>query len=271
MNLKNIEDKMNEDYNSIWVKLENMEKILIPPPPIFHLKQSGFCPVCNQNTIFISKTTWLRDNFICSNCGSIPRQRALMLVIEKYYPNWKNLSIHESSPDVCAITNKFTAECKNYIVSQFYQHEELGIFINGYRNENLEKQTFCDEIFDIVITQDVVEHLYNPEKVFFEIARTLKHGGAHIFTVPIINKFNKTEIWAKKNDNGEPVFLKTAEWHGNPIDNRGSPVTMHWGFDIIDFIKKHSGLDTKIEYLYNLHYGIWAEYIEVFVSKKYNF
>lgn len=62
--------------------------------------------------------------------------------------------------------------------------------------------------------------------------------------------------------------MKKEEWHGNPMDKRGSPVTMHWGFDIIDFIKEHSKLDTRIEYIHDLRYGICAEYIEVLVSKK---
>jgi SAM-dependent methyltransferase len=119
-----------------------------------------------------------------------------------------------------------------------------------------------------VITQDVLEHIYNPAKAFSEIARTLKSGGAHIFTVPLGNRFNKTELWAKMDSEGNPIFLKKEEWHGNPVDERGSPVTMHWGYDIVDYIKEHSGLETKIEYLHNLKHGVWAEYIEVLVSKK---
>jgi SAM-dependent methyltransferase len=265
-NLEGLKEMMIAEVNKIQEQLMNMQKNIILPD--FLLKQNGFCPICNQNTIFISKHTWLRDNFICSNCGSIPRQRALMMIIEKYYPNWKNLCIHESSPGEGAITKKFQNECKEYVASHFYQQEELGIIIDGYRNENLEKQTFENEIFDIVITQDVFEHIYNPEKAFSEIARTLKHGGSHIFTVPIINKFNKTETWAKQDINGETIFLKNEEWHGNPIDKKGVPVTMHWGFDIIDYIKKYTGINTIIEYPFNLSKGIWAEYIEVFVSKK---
>jgi len=43
---------------------------------------------------------------------------------------------------------------------------------------------------------------------------------------------------------------------------------MHWGFDIVDFIKRYTGMDTIIEYPFNFEYGVWAEYIEVFVSRK---
>jgi hypothetical protein len=234
----------------------------------FYYKQNGFCPICNENSIFYSENTWLRDCFKCSNCGSIPRQRALMATIENHYPDWRNLNIHESSPEDCSITNRLKKECKGYIGSQYYPKQEFGKIINGYRNENLEEQTFENEIFDIVITQDVLEHIYNPAKAFSEIARTLKHGGAHIFSVPIINKFKKTEIWATMGYNGEPVFQKTEEWHGNPVDKKGSPVTMHWGYDIVNFIKEYSGLETEIEYIHNLHFGIWAEYIEILISKK---
>jgi len=41
-----------------------------------------------------------------------------------------------------------------------------------------------DESFDLVITLDVFEHVLRPAKAFAEIARTLKPGGAHIYTVP---------------------------------------------------------------------------------------
>ena len=98
--------------------------------------------------------------------------------------------------------------------------------------------------------------------------RSLKRGGAHIFTVPLVNKFEKTEQWSTKGENGEPVFLKTPEYHRNPVDPEGSPVTMHWGYDIVDFIKQESGLKSTIEYLDDLNHGVRAEYIEVVVSRK---
>ncbi|MGH8487345.1 MAG: class I SAM-dependent methyltransferase [Gammaproteobacteria bacterium] len=46
-----------------------------------------------------------------------------------------------------------------------------------YRCENLEEQTFHDEFFDLVITQDVFEHVFHPDLAIREIARTLRPGG----------------------------------------------------------------------------------------------
>ena len=107
-----------------------------------------------------------------------------------------------------------------------------------------------------------------PDKAFKEINRTLKKGGAHIFSVPLVNKHQKTERWAIKGENGEPKFLFEPDWHGNPIEKNGSPVTMHWGYDIVEFIKTYVNAHSTIEYINDLNYGIRAEYIEIIVSKK---
>ena len=191
-----------------------------------------------------------------------------MLTIDKYYPNWNELSIHESAPSDDSLSNKLKDNCKSFTATQYYRGQPNGKIINGFRNEDLENQTFKDESFDIVITQDVMEHIYEPEKAFMEIARTLKKGGACIFNVPIINKHKETEIWATKGKGGKPEFLKNPEYHKNPVDLEGSPVTMHRGFDIVDYIKKRAAWKLIIEYINNLGYGIRAEYIEVLVTVK---
>lgn len=234
----------------------------------FYFKHKGECPCCEKEVVFIARNPWLRDHFRCSNCNSIPRERALMLTIKNEYPNWKTLKIHESSPGNRGHSVTLRKHVKAFTETQFFVNEPLGTFINGIQNEDLEAQTFPDETFDLVITSDVMEHIYEPDKAFKEIYRTLKPGGAHIFSVPIINKHKKTERWAKKGENGEPVFLFEPEWHGNPIDSKGSPVTFHWGYDIKDYIEKHTGAECEIVYIDDLNYGIRAEYIEVVVQKK---
>ncbi len=191
-----------------------------------------------------------------------------MHVIERYYPNWKNLRIHESSPVHRGASTKLRSNAKMYVPTHYFPNEELGKTIKGFRNENLEMMTFGNSSFDLMVTQDVMEHIYNPAIAFREIARILKPGGAHIFTVPLINRYKKTERWAKLGDDGNPVFLYEPEYHGNPIDPLGSAVTMHWGCDIVDFIHQESGLETTIEYIDDLSIGVRAEFREVMVSRK---
>jgi SAM-dependent methyltransferase len=237
-------------------------------PAGFYFKHPGFCPCCDQKVNFISVRSWLRDSFHCSNCHSIPRERALMYVVEKYYPDWKNIIIHESSPEERGASIKLKKYNKNYKASQYFPDKPSGIIIGDFQNENLEELTLEDNSIDLFITQDVMEHVYNPSKAFSEIGRVLKKGGAHIFTVPLVNKHKPSEIWALQGPDNRPSFLKSPEFHGNPVDVNGSPVTMHWGFDIVDFIKRVSDLETTIDHLDDLDLGIRAEYIEVLISKK---
>jgi SAM-dependent methyltransferase len=233
------------------------------------IKNQGYCYTCDREVVFSSQHEWLRDNYICSNCGSIPRERALMYVIEKFYPQWRQLSVHESSPANRGASVKLKKYCPKYLASQYLSGFPLGeTHSNGWKNEDLENQTFADESFDIVVTQDVMEHIFNPEKAFSEIARTLKPGGAHIFTVPILNKEKPSSIRAKLEADGKINYLCEAQYHGNPISAEGSLVTRDWGYDICDFILKNSGLYTTIVYIDNTALGVRAEYIEVLVSRK---
>jgi SAM-dependent methyltransferase len=236
----------------------------------FILSNEGYCLTCDSKTTFHSVYEWLRDHYVCSKCGSIPRERALMFCIERYYPNWKSLDIYESSPVSRGASVKLKKYCKHYLASQYFPDFPCGeIHPSGFRNENIENLTFRDESFDLVITQDVMEHVFDPAKAFTEIRRVLNPGGAHLFSVPLVNKERPSEVWAQKEANGNIIFLKEPEYHGNPISEKGSLVTMHWGYDICDFIYEYSGLVTTIHYIDDLSLGIRAEYIEILVSKKY--
>jgi SAM-dependent methyltransferase len=233
------------------------------------IRNKGYCYTCDRQVEFASQNAWLRDWYKCSNCGSIPRERALMYCIEKFYPQWKNFSIHESSPGNRGASIKLKTCCPNYQASQYFEGFPLGEnHSSGWRNEDLENQTWANESFDIVVTQDVMEHIFNPEKAFSEIARTLKPGGAHIFTVPIVNKEKPSRVRATLKANGEINYLEAAQYHGNPVNPKGSLVTIDWGYDICDFILKHSGLYTTIVYVDDISLGIRAEYIEVLISRK---
>jgi hypothetical protein len=237
-------------------------------PSFTYQKNDGYCPCCGSSTSFISVSHWFRDHYRCVKCSSLPRERAMMIVIGKHYPNWRQLAIHESSPCDSGASNVLRRNCKRYCASQFFPDQPLGAMVSGFSNQNLEQQTFEDECFDLVVTQDVLEHVYDPARALSEICRTLKVGGAHIFSVPIINRFGKTERWAEKDPSGHVHFLKTPEFHASPVDERGSPVTMHWGFDIVDFVRKCTDMETEIEDCYDLDLGLSARYLEIFVSKK---
>ena len=228
----------------------------------------GYCPICSKKVTFTAKNTWFRDHLLCSDCGSIPRERALMEVIGMYFPGWKDLIIHESSPCDRGTSIRLKNDCRGYIPTQFYPDIQGGNSHQGTRCENIESLTFDDNSIDIHITQDVMEHVYSPVNAFKEIARTLKPGGAHIFTVPLVNKNNPTIVRAKMRTDGFIEHLLPPVYHDNPVSRSGSLVTTDWGFDITRFIFEACGLFSYMIYIDDIEKGIRAKYIEVLVTYK---
>lgn len=249
---------MRQQYRT-WISNRMRETVL---------KNAGYCPTCDQKVTFVAHDPWLRDHYCCSSCNSLPRERALMLTIENYFPNWRELTIHESSPVDRGASRRLRQECSDYIPSQYFPKEKPGNAVGKFRNENLEALTFTDESIDLHITQDVLEHIFRPSKAFKEIARTLRPGGAHIFTVPIVNKFQPSKLRARINDDDRIVHLEPPVYHGNPISEEGSLVTVDWGFDISQRIFEACGLFTHLVYIDDISKGIRAEYIEVLVTLK---
>lgn len=191
-----------------------------------------------------------------------------MLVLDAWYPNWAQLRIHESSPGRRGASIRLARECGLYIPSQFFPDVPLGQFREQMRCENLEALTFPDSSLDLQISQDVMEHVLDPGLAFREIARVLKPGGAHIFTVPIVRKHLETMPRARWRSDGSVEHLLEPQYHGNPISDKGSLVATDWGYDICDFIYRVSGLTTTMIIIDDLTKGIRAEYIEVLVSRK---
>jgi Methyltransferase domain len=183
---------------------------------MFHNKDC--CPICEREVKFCSEHEWFRDYYKCSSCGSIPRQRALMAAIELFYAEWRTLKVHESLPCGRGVSVKMRRECPGYTESQFYpDFPREAMHPQGFRCEDLENLTFPNRSFDLMVTQDVMEYVLNPTRAFAEIARSLKPGTAHVFTVPLVNKARASEVRAKRDSDGSIVYLQPPEYHENPV------------------------------------------------------
>jgi SAM-dependent methyltransferase len=190
-----------------------------------------------------------------------------MWVLDHFRPSWPGDVVHESSPGNRGASVRLSAQCSAYVSSQFFSGVPSGQRVQQMRCENLEAMSFSDASVDVHVTQDVLEHVFDPDAVFREIARTLVPGGMHIFTTPLVNKHSRTER-AASLVNGEIVHHLPPEYHGNPVSAEGSLVTMRWGYDITEHIARASGLSTQLVYLDALELGIRAEYIEVLITRK---
>lgn len=231
---------------------------------------NGFCPVCQNTATFSAENDWFRDFLLCNGCKSLPRERAVVKTILDWYPSYTNLVIHESSPAQRGASEFLRMRCPQYSSSQYLPSCEFGTIdpVTGFRSEDLEGLSFADNTFDLFVTQDVMEHIFNPLKAFQEIARVLKPGGAHVFSVPLVNKFLPTQRWASMNADKSIHYHRPAEYHGNPVDSSGALVTMHYGYDLAGLITQHTQCPTTIVHIDNIELGIRAEYIEILIMQK---
>lgn len=208
----------------------------------------------------------MREYYRCAWCRSTPRYRAFNLVLQDRFPNWRDLIIHESSPGG-AMSEKLARLCPAYLASDYYADVPPGAAFGRSRNEDLQKQTFPDEAFDVVIAMDVFEHLPYPELAFREIARTLKVGGVLLFTVPC--DFSAlTVIRATISPNSKLIHHLPPVYHGNPIDEKGSLVFRDWGRDMTDIIRNSSGMETEILRIRRFCLGIEPKMNEIYISHK---
>lgn len=226
----------------------------------------GYCTICERNVFFAKTGPWLRDAYICLRCNSIPRNRALVKVLSQHFPSWRDLRIHESSPGG-ASSDKIRRECPGLVATQFFLDVPRGEVRDGQRSEDLESLSFPASSFDLVITQDVFEHILRPEKAFAEIARTLKPEGAHIFTVPYY-RGKRTVVRARAIESGGIEYMMSPDYHMNPIDPEGSLVVTEWGDEICHFIFATSGMTTSIFNFFDTRLGLEGEFLDVFVSRK---
>jgi SAM-dependent methyltransferase len=231
----------------------------------------GRCLTCDHLTLFIETGPWLANDYLCIRCESMPRWRGIIHVLNSQFPNWRDLKMHECGAGGLS-TRKFIREStggysgSRYLVPDVPRGEIVGKFVSC---QDIQDQTFADESFDLFITQDVLEHVLRPDRAMAEVARVLRPGGAHVFTVPIYHG-RETLVRAAPSETGIE-YLLPADYHGGPDDPERSLVVREWGDDFVDFIARHGGLSTQIFDLKDRKLGLDgnAGYpLQVLVSRK---
>jgi ubiquinone/menaquinone biosynthesis C-methylase UbiE len=199
------------------------------------------CFVCGSDSGFLvdDEMTLFREAK-CLSCGASVRNSDIAHAIVKTFCEKENVSLEESVPRLhdlhiyeASATGKIHDLLKNlpnYICSEYLDGVLSGRTKKGIRCEDLTKLTFDDNKFDLVITQDVLEHIPDPMQAFFEIKRVLKSGRYHIFTVPM-HEGRITVKRAEIRDN-EVINMMLPIHHGDPLRSLGALVYTDFGDDI---------------------------------------
>jgi SAM-dependent methyltransferase len=205
-----------------------------------------FCSVCGEKRFFICETDISLREARCSHCGAIKRNSDLARVILGTFTNNMTISLSQSQSHLKHLAiyesqasgplHNVLKDLPHYICSEYFDDIPNGTRnIEGILCENLLDLSFPDETFDLVITQDVLEHVESPEKAFLEIERVLKPGGYHIFTIPYHE--NKPTLRRIIVENEEKIYKYPQVFHGDPLREKGALVFTDFGSDMNTMIK----------------------------------
>jgi SAM-dependent methyltransferase len=243
------------------------------------LHARGLCTVCGARTLFYTKDArevgHARESMFCLRCKSVSRKRHIAKVLlETFAPQSRSLAAARGALSRLSIYSAVSNDQiyravgegnANYVCSEFFPDVAEGESRDGVRCENLERLTFADEQFDLVITEDVLEHVRRPDDAFREIRRVLKPGGYHVFTIPF--ELARETVSRVDTTTEEDVQLLPPAYHGDTLRDRILVYT-DYGYDLLPRLSSH-GFDTRLRLSTHADArlnGIADSY--VFVSRK---
>ncbi len=215
----------------------------------------GHCPVCGKATLFLLTQIpeIIRNHAVCLRCRSSSRNRHIALHIIKAFRNYgvSRIGDFQNLPNIKILNTSTTTPLAkafgrgpNIFCSEFSEDAEPGSIKDGILNQDLTRLTFADNSLDLVVTEDVFEHVPDYMPGFRQVHRVLKVGGTHIFSIPFYFDQRTRELF--RMEENRPVLFEPIEYHGDPF--RGNiPCFTHLGYDLIGWLEK-MGFRVKIEF-----------------------
>lgn len=120
----------------------------------------------------------------------------------------------------------------------------------GLRCESLERFSFPDGAFDVVLTLDVLEHVFDWRRAFSELLRVTRPGGVAIHTVPFWFDHPRTVDRARL-DGGRVVHLLPPVHHGDPVRDGGALLVHEYGWDLLDAMREIGWRDPELVFLWS--------------------
>ena len=217
------------------------------------LTKAGRCTVCGRPSLFlVTDLKGIRENAWCIGCGSSARNRHVAKCVVEALSGFgvarftdlattQSLSIYNMSAQGCFA--RVWGRRPHITYSEYFDDAPSGECREGILCQNVEQLSFDDSSFDLVVSEDVFEHVRDYRKGFWEVRRVLKLGGRHIFSVPIgLSHPTFPRFGAEQ---GKEVPILPLEYHGDP--SRGQiPVRTSFGYDLLGFLES-LGFEARLE------------------------
>lgn len=230
----------------------------------------GYCRVCEREVDFLvdrqcgggeSQGIWLpnwRERMVCPVCGLNNRQRMMAVaargIVKSYRDRRPDVYLMEQVTSVYhwMVTSVPQARC----TGSEYLGENLppGKVVKGVRHEDVECLSFADASFDLIISNDVLEHVANPRKAMQEVSRVLRPQGELLMTVPFFLDKEKSERRVEV-EGGKLNHVLPPIYHGNPVSDEGALVFTDFGWDFLQDIRDAGFAKAESHFYWSEVYG----------------
>lgn len=224
----------------------------------------GVCDVCREvvrfevvrgadasSRVFARPPNW-RETLSCPRCRLNNRQRLVAKEVRARAPEGAVVYAMEQVTPMYAWLRGLSG-VKLHGSEYLGPDVQPGEVKDGIRHEDVTALSFADASVDVVVSNDVFEHVPDAEAGFREVARVLRPGGVLVMTIPFHARRAASSVRARLAG-GKVLHLAPPEYHGNPVDPGGSLVFHDFGFDVLDVLGR-AGLSAKVVAEWSVSYG----------------
>lgn len=200
----------------------------------------------------------LRESLVANNIVS--RNRAMLWLLHQLYGslaalNQQDIYLVEALTGFALWLRRLLGDerlvCSEYLTDSEISHD-------GMAHEDLCALTFASGSFDLVLCNELFEHVQHLDQAFGEIARVLRPDGRLLATCPLAFGQQDSVVKAVADPaTGEPQLLGDAEWHGDPVrPERGSLVYRIPGWEVLEQLRAAGFAQARIHHIASWKHGI---------------
>ncbi|MFO0983853.1 MAG: methyltransferase domain-containing protein [Planctomycetota bacterium] len=229
---------------------------------------AGICMACNEAVDFVvdraqavqdERGCWQpqwRESQICPGCHLNSRQRAAVGFVShavRARPAASVYLMEQLSPVFETLRRMFPSV--ELTGSEYLGPDvEPGGTRNQIRHENAEQLSFTGQSFDLVVSNDVLEHVSDPRRALREMHRVLRDGGELFLSVPFATDCDANVTRARR-EHGRLVTELPPVYHGDPLSAQGVLVYTDFGWQLLDLLRSSGFLDVAVVKYWSCLYG----------------
>ena len=204
----------------------------------------------------VARVGWT-ETALCGGCGLNSRMRAVVDFVRRTGVRGDCLLAEQLTPSTPVFRTMFDSViCSEYLGPDLQPGSIHVRGKNSVRHEDLTALSLDDSSVDLIVTQDVFEHIPDFDGAFAECRRVIRPGGRLVFSIPFFPDQGATEIIASIGTDGSISHVGAPEIHGNPLGG-GSLCFQHFGWDILDRLRS-AGFSDAAAHAYR---GAWQGHL----------